>query len=446
LTQKTQRNGLLFSVVVLFAINILNFYDRNAPGALVEPMRKEFHLNDTQIGLLGSAFIWLYAIIGVPLGRIADFWSRRKLLAWGVAVWALLTASAAFARSFMFLFFSRMGVGVGEAACAPTATSWLGDLFPPQKRSRVLAMFMLGVPVGGALGFFLSGPLAQAYGWRAAMVLAAAPAVLLVPSLLRIQEPERGASETQPMPLSRGSMWTVLRIPTLWWIIASGALLNFNMYAIGTFLPAFLGRVHGLSLAKSGIATGVVYLIGGVAGGMAAGFLGDSVLYHRRNGRMLGAAMFAVVAVPFASIGFLLPAGSLWTAIAFLTITYGTLNTYYGLVYSAIQDIVAPDQRGTTMAIYFLAMYLCGASYGPLLVGRLSDVLAHRSAALAGSTVVTEAFRAAGLQQALLTIPAISLALAGVLYAASRTIAGDIERREARATRAVSLASKEVTT
>lgn len=446
MTQKTQRNGLLFSVVVLFAINILNFYDRNAPGALVEPMRKEFHLNDTQIGLLGSAFIWLYAIIGVPLGRIADSWSRRKLLAWGVAVWASLTASAAFARSFLFLFFSRMGVGVGEAACAPTATSWLGDLFPPQKRSRVLAMFMLGVPVGGALGFFLSGPLAQAYGWRPAMVLAAVPAVLLVPALLRIQEPERGASETQHMPLSRGSMWTVLRIPTLWWIIASGALLNFNMYAIGTFLPAFLGRVHGLSLANSGIATGVVYLIGGVAGGMAAGFLGDSVLYRRRNGRMLGAAMFAVVAVPFACIGFLLPAGSLWIAIAFLTITYGTLNTYYGLVYSAIQDIVAPDQRGTTMAIYFLAMYLCGASYGPLLVGRLSDVLARRSAALAGSAAVTEAFRAAGLQQALLTIPAVSLALAGVLYAASRTIVHDIERREAFAARTVGFAGKELTT
>ena len=444
--QKTPRNRLLFSVGVLFAINILNFYDRHAPGALVEPMRKEFHLNDTQIGLLASAFIWAYAIIGVPLGRIADSWSRKKLLAWGVVVWTSLTASAAFARSFAFLFVSRMGVGVGEAACAPTATSWLGDLFPPQKRSRVLAMFMLGVPVGGALGFFISGPLAQAYGWRAAMVLAAVPAVLLVPALLRVEEPARGASETQHTPLARGSMWAVLRIPTLWWIIASGALLNFNMYAIGVFLPAFLSRVHGLSLAHSGIATGVVYLIGGLAGGTAAGFLGDSVMYRRKDGRMLGAALFALVAVPFACVSFLLPAGSLWTAIPFLTLTYGMLNTYYGFVYSAIQDIVAPDQRGTTMAIYFLAMYLGGASYGPLLVGRLSDVLAHRAATLAGSPAVTEAFRAAGLQQALLTIPAFSLALSGVLYAASRTIVADIERRESRASHVVTLASTELPT
>lgn len=441
MTQKEQRKGFLFSVVVLFAINILNFYDRHVPGALVEPMRKEFHLTDTQIGLLGSVFIWPYAIIGVPLGRIADSWSRKKLLAWGVAVWASLTASTVFATNFAFLFFSRMGVGIGEATCAPTATSWLGDLFPPSKRSRVLALFMLGVPVGGALGFFFSGPIAQAYGWRAAMVLAAVPALLLIPALLKIREPERGASETQQAPSARGSMWSVLRIPTLWWIIASGALLNFNMYAIGTFLPAFLSRVHGLSLARSGMGTGVVYLIGGLAGGSAAGFLGDSAFYRRKEGRLLGAAIFAIIAVPFASIGFLLPAGCLFGGLAFLTLTYGTLNTYYGLVYSAIQDIVEPQQRATTMAIYFLAMYLCGASYGPLLIGRLSDVLAHRAATLAGSPTVTETFRAIGLQQAMLMIPVLSVALAGVLYAASRTIAGDIARRESRAARAVTVAS-----
>jgi len=224
LSQKTQKNTLWFSVVVLFAINILNFYDRHVPAALVEPMRKEFHLSDTQIGLIGSAFIWIYAIIGVPLGRIADTASRKKLLAWGVVIWTALTASAGLATTYTFLLFSRVGVGVGEAACAPTATSWLGDLFPPDKRSRVLALFMLGVPVGGALGYFFSGPLAEAYGWRAAMVFAAVPALLLVPALLTLQEPLRGASELHPAPLARASMWNVLRIPTLWWIIASGAL------------------------------------------------------------------------------------------------------------------------------------------------------------------------------------------------------------------------------
>lgn len=420
-------------MVVLFAINVLNFYDRHVPGALVEPMRKEFHLDDTQIGLLGSAFIWIYALIGVPLGRIADSASRKKLLAWGVVIWAALTASAGFATSYVFLLFSRVGVGVGEAACAPTATSWLGDLFPPARRSRVLALFMVGVPVGGALGYFFSGPLAQAYGWRAAMVLAAVPALILVPALLLLHEPERGASETHRAALAPASMWSVLRIPTLWWIIASGAFLNFNAYAYATFLPAFLSRVHGLSLAKSGVATGTVYLIGGVGGGLIAGVLGDWVVHRRKDGRMLCAAALALATIPFASAGILLPGGYLITAMIFLALAYAAISTYYGLVYSAIQDIVAPNQRGTAMAIYFMAMYMCGASFGPLLTGKLSDVLAHRAAAMAGSATITEAFRATGLQQAMLVIPVLCTALAFVLYMGSRTIIADIARREASA-------------
>ncbi len=420
-----------FSVVVLFAINILNFFDRHVPLALVEPMRREFHLDDTQIGLLGSAFIWIYAIIGVPLGRIADTASRKKLLAWGVVVWAALTASGGFATTYALLLFSRVGVGVGEAACAPTATSWLGDLFPLEKRSRVLALFMLGVPVGGALGYFFSGPLAQAYGWRTAMVLAAVPAVLLVPALLLLREPARGASEIHPAPVVSASMWSLLRIPTLWWIIASGALLNFNAYAFATFLPAFLSRVHGLSVARSGVATGAAYLAGGITGGAIAGFLGDYIVLRRKDGRMLCASVMALVAIPLACVGILQPAGSLYLALIFLGLTYAALTTYYGLVYSALHDIVAPNQRGAAMAIYFMAMYLCGASFGPLFTGKLSDILASRAAALAGSATITEAFRAVGLQQAMLIIPVLCVALAFVLYMGSRTILTDIARREA---------------
>ncbi|HMD39884.1 MAG TPA: MFS transporter [Candidatus Acidoferrum sp.] len=431
MSQKPQQKALWFSVVVLFAINILNFYDRGAPAALVEPMRREFHLNDTQIGLLGSAFIWIYALVGVPLGRVADSASRKKLLAWGVVIWAALTASAGLATTYAMLFLSRIGVGVGEAACAPTATSWLGDLFPPSKRSRVLAFFMMGVPIGTALGNFFSGPIAQAYGWRAAMIFAALPALLLVPALLMLHEPQRGASELHPQPLARASMWRVLRIPTIWWIIASGVFLNFNQYAFAIFLPAFLTRVHGLSVARSGVASGAIFLAGGVSGGLIAGFLGDSVVHRRKDARMLCAAALAIVAIPFACAGILQPAGSLYMAIVFLAFTYASLTTYYGLVYSAILDIVAPNQRGSAMAIYFMAMYMCGASFGPLLTGKLSDVLAHRAAALAGSASVTETFRAVGLQQAMLIIPVLCVALAFVLYMGSRTIVADIARREA---------------
>jgi MFS family permease len=423
-------NNLRFALWVLIAINILNFYDRHVPGALTEPIRKEFNLSDTQVGLLGSAFIWVYAIVGVPLGRIADKWSRKKLLAWGVLVWSALTAVGGLSVNFLMLLSSRLGVGVGEAVAAPTATSWLGDLFPPEKRARALALFMLGVPIGGALSYFLSGPISDAFGWRAAMVIAALPAVLLIPALLRIPEPQRGATEVHKHEAASGSMWSVLRIPTLWWIIASGALLNFNMYAIGTFLPAMLSRIHGLSVGQAGMATGIAYLIGGLSGGHLAGHFGDRIIHRRKDGRMLVAALFALVGVPLAYFGITQPAGAVIPAVVLLAFAYGTLNTYYGLVYSSIQDIVPPSQRGSTMAIYFMAMYMCGASFGPLLTGRLSDVLARRAADAAGSSVITEAFKATGLQQAMLVLPILSILLAIVLWAGSKTIIRDIERRE----------------
>lgn len=418
------------SLFVLVAVNILNFYDRNVPGALTEPMRKEFHLTDTQIGLLGSAFIWLYALVGVPLGRLADRLSRKKLLAGGMVVWSALTAFAGVAANYYMLLISRLGVAVGEAVAAPTATSWIGDLFPAVERSRALALFMLGVPIGGALSFFFSGPVAQAYGWRSAMVLAAIPALLLTPVLMRLHEPDRGASETHPVPPGQASVWTVLRIPTLWWIIASGALLNFNMYAIGTFLPAFLSRIHGLSLARSGLATGICYAAGGISGGLLAGYWGDRIIHKRPDGRLLSAAVIAFLGAPFAYFGIQLPIGSIVLVIASLTVAYGALNTYYGLVYSSIQDFVPPSLRGTTMAIYFMTMYLCGASFGPLLTGHLSDRMAWRAAAAAGSSTMTEAFRATGLQQAMLIIPALSVCLGVVLYAGSRTIGKDMARRD----------------
>ena len=406
---------------------------------MVEPMRREFGLSDTQIGLLGSMFIWVYALAGVPLGRLADVWSRKKLLTIGVTIWSALTAAAGLAVSFSFLVFTRLGVGVGEAVCAPVGTSWIGDLFPAKRRARVLSLFMLGVPVGGALSFLLCGPIAQAWGWRTALVSAAAPAIILVPLLLLVREPVRGASEdvlaetaaTEPKREVKGSIYAVLRIHTLWWIILSGALLNFNMYALATFLPAFMTRVHGYSVARAGVTCGIVYLIGGVCGGLLGGHLGDLVAGSARNARLWMAAIVALLGAPIMFYGVTRPAGFAAEALVAIGIGYGALNTYYGPVYSSIQDIVPANQRGFTMSVYFMAMYLCGASFGPLLTGRLSDYMARRAMDAAGG-VSLAGFRAVGLQKAMVIMPILSVALAIVLYLGSRTMSEDVERRDAR--------------
>lgn len=424
-------NGLHRALWVLFAVNILNFYDRHVAGALAEPTRKEFLLSDAEIGFLGTAFTWLYAIIGVPLGRKADRGSRKRLLAGGVLVWSFMTAFAGAASNYTMLLLSRLGVAVGEASCAPSATSWLGDLFPANRRSKALAIFMLGVPVGAALSYFFSGPIAEAFGWRMAMVVAAVPGLLLLPVLFTLPEPARGASEEGGhAETATGSVWSILRIPTLWWIIASGALLNFNMYAIATFLPAFLSRIHKLSLAQSGIATGVAYLIGGVGGGLMAGWIGDIVVRKRKDGRLLVGALFALLTAPLAFFGIGQPVGSLALALPLLALAYAGCNSYYGLVYPSIQDIVPPSLRATTMSVYFMAMYLLGASLGPWLTGKLSDSMARKAMQEAGAVVMTEQFKAVGLQQAMYVIPALAVGLAVVLFGASRTIAKDIARRE----------------
>jgi MFS family permease len=419
-----------YSLALLFAINLLNFYDRQTLGPLAEPIRKEFHLTDTQLGMLGTMFTILYAVVGVPFGRLADSWSRKKLLALGMLVWSALTAGAALVTSFAMLVVTRLGVGVGEAVCAPAGTSWIGDLFPAGKRGRALAFFMMAVPLGTALSYMVSGPVAQAFGWRAALVIAAAPAAILIPALLLLREPRRGASESHVSAGHHVPAWSLVRIPTLWWIIASGAMINFNLYALGTFLPAFLTRVHGLSVAQSGFWLGLGHAGAGVFAVVTGGLISDYVIRKRRNGRMLSAAGAAIAAAPLALWSVMVPRGSWVAAIVLMCAAYGLLNVYYGTVYSCIQDIVAPALRGTAMSIYFMAMYLCGASFGPLFTGRLSDMMARRAATMAGSSVITEAARATGLQQAMFVIPVLSVGLALVLYAGSRTVARDMAARD----------------
>ncbi|HKW96780.1 MAG TPA: MFS transporter [Bryobacteraceae bacterium] len=424
------RSGPGVALAVLFAVNLLNFYDRQTLGPLAEPIRKEFHLTDTQLGVLGTIFTVLYAVVGVPFGRLADSWSRKKLLGLGMLVWSGLTAGAGLVTSYAMLVVTRLGVGVGEAVCAPAGTSWIGDLFPAHKRSRALAFFMLAVPLGAGLSYMVSGPVAQALGWRAALMIAAAPALLLIPAVMLLAEPERGASDGHASAGAHISPWSLVRIPTLWWIIASGALINFNLYALGTFLPAFLTRFHGLSVARSGFWLGVGHVIAGVFAALTGGIAGDYARRKRSNGRMLAASALALAAAPLALWSVEEPAGAWAPTVVLMCAAYGLLNTYYGMVYSAIHDIVAPALRGTAMSVYFMVMYLCGASFGPLVTGRLSDMMARRAAAMAGSATITEAAKAVGLQQAMYVIPAFSAGLALVLFAGSRTIARDMEKRD----------------
>jgi predicted MFS family arabinose efflux permease len=299
------------------------------------------------------------------------------------------------------LLATRLGVGVGEAVCAPAATSWIGDVAAPRQRARALAGFMMAVPVGVMLSLAVTGPVAQVYGWRVAVAVAALPAVLLLPALLWLEEPPRGAAG------GGGSPMLLARVPALWWIAASGALVNSILYTFSYFLPAFLTRFHGLPVGKAGLWTGVGSGIAGVLGAVAAGIFGA--------GRLRLAAATALLSAPFSFAAIVLPPGSVAGALCLAMLAYGLLQTYYGLVYAALHDIVAPDLRGTAMSAYLMVSYLGGASFGPLLTGGLSDHFARHTG------VPAEAAKAIGLHQAMYAIPVLSVALAVVLWAGARS-------------------------
>src|SRR5262245_52852725 len=157
---------LWFTLLVLLGINTMNFYDRQVVGAVGEAVRNEWELSDTQLSALTTAFILLYAAVGLPLGRWADVGRRKLILVVGVLLWSAMTALSGLAGNFAALFACRLGVGIGEASCAPAANSLLGDLYPPEKRGRAIAVFMLGLPLGLGLSYIVSGEIAAALDWR----------------------------------------------------------------------------------------------------------------------------------------------------------------------------------------------------------------------------------------------------------------------------------------
>jgi MFS family permease len=424
-----------FALSVLFAINTLNFYDRQILGAVGETVREEWRLSDTALGSLGTAFTLLYAAVGVPLGRLTDKFSRRWILFAGVTLWSLLTAASGLARNFTELFVVRLGVGSGEAACAPASASLIGDLFPASRRAKALSVFMLGLPLGIALSFLGSSLLEHRFGWRSTFYIALIPGIVCALLALIISEPARGAAEIHQITSSKrkGSPYLlVLSIPTMWWIIASGALHNFNMYAIGAFLSPFLQRVHHVNKLNAGMISMVVYGLAGVPGLIVGGMLSDRLVKYKQNGRLVLSSVAILISAPLMYLGLSRAVGDLTGFIIFTGLGMAAMYVYYATVYSAIQDVIEPALRGTAMALYFFAMYVLGASLGPVGMGFLSNYFTRQAASAAGVTDTSfqalRPFAAEGLHSALYVIPVFGILLALVLFAASRTVAKDMEK------------------
>ena len=428
-------NHARFALCVLFGINLLNFFDRTLGSALAEPIRREFGLSDKQIGLANTAFILAYAIVGLPLGRLTDRRNRTRLTGAGVAFWSIVTAFSGLVWSFGSMLVARVGVGFGEAICAPAGQSLIGDYFPPEKRSRALALFMAGLPLGLFASYLFASAIAARFGWRVVMFIACVPGLIMATLAMRMKEPARGATEMHAgiqSAVTQTPFRDLARIRTMWWIVLSGATFNFDAYATNSFNTAFLMRFHALDLRQAGRVSALSLGLAGLVGLYIGGTLGDRLRAWRRNGRLLLAAAGFVIAAPCVYVALQQPAGRVTTYAVLMGIMTASTYIYYATVYSAIQDVVEPRLRGASVALYFFAMYLLGAAFGPVIVGALSDYMADAAMHAAGATVMTEQFKAAGLHSAMYIIPVMLVLTAVVLVAAARTVGADMERMQAR--------------
>jgi MFS family permease len=409
------RRYALYVLALMFGINFLNYMDRWVGSAVAPLIQAEFGLSDFQIGLLGSAFTLVYALGALPFGLWADRGLRKSVIGTGVTVWSLATLVTGVTTNFVQLFVTRAVLGIGEASYYPAGTSLLGDLFPREKRGRVMSIWSAGSAVGIAVGFAGGGILAARFGWRPAFFATAAPGLVLALLAFRLREPPRGAAERQGPRLQRvrdasiASMFGLLRIRTLRCTVLSQTALFFVLGADAYWLPTFLTRRFGMTVGEAGTLSGAVIVVGGLVGTLIGGYFADWRRKRSPRADLEISILGFVAAAVLVALALLAPAG--WFVPAFL-LAVASIYLYSG-PYTAIgQNVVVPSLRASAVTVSLLIAHLFGDSYAAAAVGLLSDAIGSLQLAL------------------LLVSPALLLVAAGLAARALGSIEADTGRME----------------
>ena len=361
-------------LVLLILVNLVNYLDRQIIFPLYEVFKEEFQLTDLRLGLIGTVFMVVHSLASLPFGLLADRWSRKKIIGWGVLFWSGATALTGLAGSFRGLLVARSLVGIGESAYAPAGTAMLSDAFPSSLRARVQSLFTLGMFVGGIAGMMLSGVLAESVGWRPAFFIVAAPGAVLAMFCFQVREPKR-----TPQTHS-GNVWGLLKSPTYVLNLIAAALITFSASAFVTWTAAFSIRYHGFSIKSAGVSLGLTTLVGGLLGVLFGGWLAD--LLHKRfpSGRALCIA-----------VGFLLSSPLLWWAVrsdsrrgflVAIVLAAFFLTWYHGPATALVHDLAPPRLRAAAFGLYMLFIHLVGNATAPTVVGALADRVGLRAAML----------------------------------------------------------------
>ena len=372
-------------LLMLVLINTCNFVDRTLLGVLAPAIKKELLLTDTQIGMLGGLmFAIFYTTLGLPIARFAERNSRVKLMAVCVAIWSVMTAVCGLAQNFAQLALARVGVGIGEAACAPGSQSLISDTFPLSRRTTALAVYSLGIPFGSLIGAISGGWIAQHMHWRTAFFIVGLPGVLLALLTLTLKEPPRGKREAEGKPVEvpplSAVVKTLLRKKSVLWVLLGGSVGAAATYGILTFSAIFFVRRFGLDYAKAGLMTGLVTSLPMVVSNLGGGILAD--WFARKDGRgyAWASVIGMVIAAPLFLVGFM--QGNLPAAVTFLVLAGIFQQSYLAPTYAIANTAVEPRMRATSVAVFSFSWNLVGLGFGPMVVGALSD---HYDAALAAS-------------------------------------------------------------
>lgn len=366
-----------YVLAMLTAMSALSFMDRQMLAVLIEPIKAEFALSDMQIGIVsGFGFALTFALVGIPLGRIADRGERRSLVALFRSLGGAIAALGACAGGFWTLALTRTGGALSEAGSAPASMSMIADLFPPQQRSRALSVFGLGAAIGSLIALVGGGWLAARYGWRVALATAGIASLLL--ALLfrwRAHEPARPVFKPAAPTLGApGALRQVWGQPVARALIVAAACVLVPAYAFGAWNFTYLVRYHHLSLGQAGIISSTA-AIGSVLGGLGSGMLTDYLA--RRDLRwQIGVPIMALACgLPVSLVYFMVPPGAIGAATLLVVVYAMLLSGWAAPTYAALSFVVAPQRRATANAMMLLASSLIGSGASPILIGWLSDRL-----------------------------------------------------------------------
>ncbi len=364
---------------LLTMVYVVNYVDRNLLAILLQSIKEDLQLSDSELGLLsGTAFGLFYATLGVPIARLADRYSRKWVIVASLTLWSAMTALCGSAAGFASLLVCRIGVGIGEAGGSPPSHSIISDLYSDEKRGTALGIFSLGVPIGILVGLMAGGWLDEQLGWRTAFWAVGLPGLLL--SLLvafTLREPKRGTGEastvSEPAYSARDILFYLWRLPSFRHTSIASALYAFVGYSVVNWAPSFLMRSYGMESGAIGTALSLIIGIGGGIGVYLGGYLSDRWALKDPRGRVYLPALAMMASLPFSLMTY-------WVDTATATLSLLALPAFLGLMYqgpafAVTQTLATPLMRSTAAAILLFVINIIGLACGPALTGVLSDAL-----------------------------------------------------------------------